>query len=143
MVIDLACIFNVQELRFCDECIWDDGKNQHIFFEIPHPTMSVKEPNFLYDPSKILKALLTSRDLGTSIAIRADIFGPETIITAVEDIQLVDEQTIIILKYFDSCGYILPSYKLNFLEVQAVFPFTTLFVNPYLQNLQEERTWFF
>jgi hypothetical protein len=102
-----------------------------------------RELNFLNVESEILSALLKSKEEGTSIGIKASPLGTEIIITAVEDIQFHEGQTIIVLKHFDLSGYILPSSKINLPDIQAVCPFASPFHNPYLQNLDRHRTWFF
>lgn len=100
--------------------------------------MAAKELNFLSEPSDILKALLNSKEEGTSIGIKANDFGTDPIVTAVEDIIFQDGQTLIVLKHYDSSGYILPSYKINLLNVSAVYPFASPFKNPILNYLEKE-----
>ena len=87
--------------------------------------------------------LMKSKEEGTAIAIRATVLGMEPIVTAVEDVYFDDGLTIIVLKHYDATGYILPSKRLNLLEIQSVCPFTTPFSNPYLQNLNKDKSWFF
>jgi hypothetical protein len=101
--------------------------------------MAAKELNFLSEPSDILKALFNSKEEGTSIGIRADDFGIDPIITAVENIIFEEGQTLIVLKHYDTSGYILPSYKVNLLNITAVYPFASAFKNPILNNLEKEK----
>jgi hypothetical protein len=101
--------------------------------------LAAKELNFLSEPSDILKALLNSKEEGTSIGIKANDFGIDPIITAVENIIFEESQTLIILKHYDSSGYILPSYKINLLNITAVYPFATPFKNPILNNLEKDK----
>jgi hypothetical protein len=105
--------------------------------------MASKDLNFLTTTPEIFKALLQSKDDCTSIAIRVNALGPDPIVTCVEDIIFEDIQTLIILKYYDSTGYLLPSRKINLLEIQGVYPFSTPFVNPYLENVAKDRSWYF
>jgi hypothetical protein len=105
--------------------------------------MSTRELNFLTSPADVLKALLQSKEEGTSIGIRAHSLGTETIVTAVEDIVFEESQTLIIFKPYDSTGYILPSRRINLHEIQGVYPFASPFSNPYLSNLGKDKSWFF
>jgi hypothetical protein len=105
--------------------------------------MITDDLNFLTTEPEILKALLQSKQEGTAIGIRAPLLGPETIITAVDDIIFTEENTLIILKSYDSTGYMLPSHKVELPQIQAVYPFATPFTNPFLQNLEKDKTWFF
>jgi hypothetical protein len=105
--------------------------------------MNVRELNFLTDQSSILQALLKSKEDGTAIGLRSSALGPDTVITGVEDIVFAEGHTIVVLKHYDSSGYILPSHKVNLLEIQSICPFSTPFSNPYLQNFGKEKNWFF
>jgi hypothetical protein len=106
-------------------------------------TMATKELNFLSSQPEILNALIQSKQNSTSIGIRSNVLGSETLVSCVEDIIFEEGQTIIILKHFDTTGYILPSHKINLGEIEAVYPFATPFVNPFLSNIDKDRTWFF
>jgi hypothetical protein len=105
--------------------------------------MAANDLNLLTDQDQIFKALFQSKRECTAIGIRAAVLGPDTMVTCVEDIIVEDGQTIIILKHYDSRGYILPSHKINLFEILAVHPFATPFENPFLANIGKERTWFF
>ena len=118
-------------------------KNHNYFENSIGPYMNVRELNFLEGRADILQALMKSKEEGTAIAIRATVLGMEPIVTAVEDVSFDDGLTIIVLKHYDATGYILPSKRLNLLEIQSVCPFTTPFSNPYLQNLNKDKSWFF
>jgi hypothetical protein len=86
---------------------------------------------------------MKSKEEGTSVGIRSISLGPETVVTAVEDIIFEDGQTVVILKHFDSSGYILPSHRINLEDFQAIHSFSTPFINPYIQNIGREKNWFF
>ena len=105
--------------------------------------MTPSDPSFLTAQSDILKVLLQSKEEGTSIGIRAGALGSDTMVTCVEDIIFEEHQTLIVLKHYDSTGYILPSHKINLSEVQGVCPFSTPFLNPFLENIEKDRTWYF
>jgi hypothetical protein len=105
--------------------------------------MAANENHFLTSHADILKALLQSKHDGTAIAIRAKAFGEEAIVTCVEDVLIEGGQIIIVMKHYDTSGYILPYHKLNLIEIQGVYPFATQFSNPYLANIEKERTWYF
>jgi hypothetical protein len=102
-----------------------------------------RELNFLNSPSDILRALVACKAEGTSIGIQSTALGSETIVTSVEDIIFEEGQTIVVLKHYDTSGYILPSHKLNIEQIEAVYPFSTPFVNPYINNISKDKTWFF
>ena len=118
--------------------------NLQNFFDDPlTPDMYIREQNFLESPSEILQALLKSKEEGLCIGVKSTSLASDTIITAVEDIHFGEGQTLIILKQYDSSGYILPSYKVDLSEIQSVYPFTTPFINPFLHNLDKDKSWFF
>ena len=102
-----------------------------------------RELSFVHSPQEILRALLQSKEEGTSIGIQCNALGPELIVTSVENIIFEEGQTLVMLKHYDTTGYILPSYKLNLLEIQGVVPFASQFKNPYLDNIGRDKTWFF
>jgi hypothetical protein len=118
-------------------------ERQNFFDYFNNPNMNVRELNFLTGPSEILQALLKSKDEGIAIGIKATCLGGDTVITGVEDIHFGDGRTLIILKQYDHTGYILPVHKINLLEIQAVCPFTTSFINPFLNNIDKDKSWFF
>ena len=93
--------------------------------------------DFSISSKEILEALMISKEHGTSIGIKASAFGPDYFITAVENIILEEGQTLVQLKHYDSTGYILPSYKINLLEIQSTLSFRTPFRNPYLKSLSQ------
>jgi hypothetical protein len=99
--------------------------------------------NFFDSPHDILNALLQSKEQGTSVGIKSNCLGQEMVTTAVEDIIFHDTHTVIVVKHYDGSGYILPSHKINLLEIQAVFQFNTPFVNPYLKSIDKDKSWFF
>lgn len=105
--------------------------------------MNARDITFFTHQTEILQALLQSKEEGNSIGIKSAALGPETIITAVEDIHFGEGQTIIVLKHYDSSGYMLPCHKLNLAEIDLVCPFTTRFENPILTSLDKDKTWFF
>lgn len=102
-----------------------------------------EELNFIHSKEDILKALLQCKEEQTSIGIQSDALGTETVVTGIEDIVIEDTRTLVVLKYYDTTGYILPSNKIVLEEIQAVFPFATTFENPYLNNLNKGKSWHF
>lgn len=114
-----------------------------MFFIIYPRSMAARELNFLTSPPEILKALLNSKEEGTSIGLRASAIGEETIVTSVEDIIFQENETIIVLKPYDATGYFLPSRTIKLRDIEGVFPFSTPFENPFLNNMQKDKTWFF
>src|SRR6187551_1890270 len=78
--------------------------------------------NVRSEPQEILQALLDSKQSGTAIGIISSALGSDIFTTTVEDIIIHENATLIVLKRFDTTGYILPSYKINLLEILGVWP---------------------
>lgn len=112
-------------------------------FEIPNCYAADKNWNFVNTSEEILAVLVNSRENGSSVGICCPVLGSDVLITAVENIILEDGQTIIALKHYDQSGYILPLARINLLEIKAVCPFTSVFKNPFLDNLEKDKSWFF
>lgn len=87
------------------------------------------------DPGEILAVLAESKDRGTSVGIKAPGLGPEICVTAVEEILMGDEITIV-LKNYDITGYMLGTNKLRLAEITSVCPFKSPFKNPYMRTLK-------
>ena len=85
------------------------------------------------DPGEMLNILNESKRNGTAVGIFAPVLGQEIYVTAVEDI-LVNEDVTIVLKSYDTTGYILETNKLKLGEIKSVCPFKSLFENPYMRN---------
>ena len=86
------------------------------------------------DPGDMLSILCESKARGTAVGIAAPTLGSGIYITAVEDI-VVDEEITIVLKNYDITGYMFETNKLKFGQIQSVFPFKSPFENPYLRNI--------
>lgn len=99
--------------------------------------------NFVSTKAEMLGILVNSKQHGSAVGIIAPAFGDDICITAVEDIILEDGKTIIILKQYDRSGYMLASSKIALEDVASVCPFSSEFRNPYLDNFEKDRTWFF
>ena len=93
--------------------------------------------------SEILRILISSKEEAKSIAISSERLGPGFLITAVEDIILVEGETIILFKPFDVTGFILPTNKLRLADIAAVCPLNSEFENPVLKNFDKNKTWYF
>jgi hypothetical protein len=121
-----------------------EGMEETSFLGNSYNLVGLKEQsNFLNTPSDILKALLGSKEDCTTIGIQSTALGPEIIVTCVEDIIFEEGNTCVVLKHYDTSGYILPSHKIKLNEIEGVFPFATRFVNPYISNIDKDKTWFF
>jgi hypothetical protein len=95
------------------------------------------------ESQEILKVLIESKSQGKSIAIASDRLGEGFVITAVEDILLVDGETIIRFKPYDITGFMLPTNKLSLSQISAVCAFRSEFENPVLKNLDKAKNWFY
>jgi hypothetical protein len=92
------------------------------------------------DPGHMLNILAQSKIHGTAVGIKAPNLGPGIYVTAVEDILIGDEITIV-LKSYDVTGYMFETNKLKLWEIGSVFPFKSAFENPYMRNLgQNQKT---
>lgn len=92
---------------------------------------------------EILKILMESKETGKAVGISSPLMGDGFFTTAVEDIILVDGETIISLIPYDSTGFMLPASKLKLSQITAVCPFRSKFNNPILKNLNRGKNWFF
>lgn len=84
------------------------------------------------EPGRMLDVLSESKAQGTAVGIFAPVLGQEIFVTAVEDI-LVDEEITVVLKNYDITGYILETNKLKLAEIKSVCPFKSPFENPYMK----------
>ncbi len=87
------------------------------------------------DPGEMLTILTDSKVNGTAVGISASVLGNEIFVTAVEDI-VIDHDITIILKNFDITGYMLETNKLKLGEIERVYPFKSPFENPYMKTLR-------
>lgn len=99
--------------------------------------------DFTTEPSKILELLEQSKEGGTCIAIKSEQLGLDVVITAVDDVFSESERYRVVLKHYDTSGYILPTNKLFLEDIDAVCPFSTTFKNPIQEQVDKDRPWFF
>jgi hypothetical protein len=99
--------------------------------------------SLVHEPALVLKALINSKENGTCIGIASPILGVDMFITAVDDIVIEEGKTTIVLKHYDTTGFILPVHKVRLDEITSVQVFSSPFKNPYLENLHKDKTWFF
>ena len=85
------------------------------------------------DAGEMLNVLAESKKNGTSVGINSPVLGDQMCVTAVEDI-LIDEEVTIVLKSYDITGYMLEANKIKLGEIKSVCPFKSLFENPYMRN---------
>lgn len=95
--------------------------------------------DFVREPQEIFKALLDSKDRGTSIGIKASVLGKGMFVTGVEDILLGDgrENTHIILKGYDFTGHVLETNTIRLTDIEGVCCFTSKFGNPFLKTISK------
>lgn len=91
------------------------------------------------DPGEMLTILTDSKANGTAVGIHAPVLGNEIFVTAVEDIVIGLDITVV-LKNFDITGYILETNKLKLGEIQSVCPFKSHFENPYMKTLKNGQS---
>ena len=89
------------------------------------------------DPGEILNILTESKAHGTAVGINAPALGSEIYVTAVEDV-VIDEDITIVLKSYDTTGYMLETNKLKLAEIKSVYPFKSSFENPYMRTLKNK-----
>lgn len=106
-------------------------------------TLGEKTIEKTHESQEILKILMESKEAGKAVGISSPLMGEGFFTTAVEDIILVEGETIISLVPFDSTGFMLPVNKLTLSQITAVCPFRSKFKNPILKNLDRGRNWFF
>ena len=90
------------------------------------------------DPGEMLNILAESKVSGTAVGINAPILGSEIYVTAVEDI-IIDDDITIVLKNYDITGYMLETNKLKLGEIKSVCPFRSAFENPYMRTLRHSK----
>jgi len=87
------------------------------------------------DSQGILKQLLYSKEHGTVIGINSQVLGRITYLTGIEDILIDDEYNVsVILRPYDTSGYIFPVRKISLDKIQAVKPFTSKFENKWVEK---------
>jgi len=91
------------------------------------------------DPGQMLNVLSESKANGTAVGIFSPVLGQEIFITAVEDI-LIDQDITVVLKNYDITGYMLETNKLKLGEIKSVCPFKSLFENPYMKTTFKSKT---
>lgn len=90
------------------------------------------------DPGEVLNILTDSKTQGTAVGINAPILGNEIYVTAVEDI-IIGQEITIVLKNFDITGYMLETNKLKLGDIQSVCPFKSPFQNPLMRTLKNGK----
>ena len=86
------------------------------------------------DPGEMLNILTESKTSGTAVGISApEALGSEIYVTAVEDI-VISEDITIVLKNYDITGYMLETNKLKLSQIRSVCPFKSAFKNPYMRT---------
>jgi hypothetical protein len=85
------------------------------------------------DTGEMLNILAESKENETAVGINAPVLGDQMCVTAVEDI-LIDQEITIVLKSYDITGYMLEVNKIKLSEIKSVCPFKSHFQNPYMRN---------
>ena len=90
------------------------------------------------DPGEMLTILSESKDNGTAVGIQSAALGKEIFVTAVDDI-IINEDVTVVLKNYDVTGYMLETNKLKLGEIKSVVPFKSPFENPYMKTLKQHN----
>jgi hypothetical protein len=91
------------------------------------------------DPAEILNVLADGKVNGTAVGINSPLLGSEIVVTAVEDI-IIDEDFTIVLKYYDTSGYMLETNKLRLADIRSVYAFKSPFENPYMRTIRQSKS---
>jgi hypothetical protein len=91
------------------------------------------------EPGEMLNILAESKAHGTAVGVNAPVLGSEIYVTAVEDI-VIGEDITIVLKSYDITGYMLETNKLKLGEIKSVCPFKSAFENPYMRTLKNGKS---
>jgi len=91
---------------------------------------------FVSDPGEVLNVLTESKLNGTAVGINAPVLGSGIFVTAVEEV-IIGEEITIVLKSYDMTGYILETNKLTLGQINSVCPFKSAFENPYMRTLKQ------
>ena len=91
------------------------------------------------EPGEMLNVLTESKVNGTAVGVSAPVLGSEIYVTAVEDI-VIGEDITIVLKNYDITGYMLETNKLKLAEIRSVCPFKSPFENPYMRTLTNGKS---
>ena len=92
------------------------------------------ERGYIRAPNAIIKELIRSKLNGTVIGITSPALGAGMFLTAVEDILIEGEKSVVVLKHFDINGYFFSTHQLTLDQVAAVCPFRSKFENPFLSR---------
>jgi hypothetical protein len=91
------------------------------------------------DPGEMLNILAESKANGTTVGVIAPVLGEEMHVTAVDDI-IIDNDITIVLKNYDVTGYMLETNKLKLGEISCVCPFKSPFENPYMRTFRHSKS---
>lgn len=104
-----------------------------------HHVMQNINMDLVSDPGEMLTILTESKQSGTAVGISAPSLGKEIYVTAVEDI-VIDKDITIVLKSYDITGYILETNKLKIGDIKSVYPFKSPFENPYMRSMKHGKS---
>ena len=91
------------------------------------------------EPGEMLNILAESKANGTAVGVSSLVLGNEIYVTAVEDI-VIGEDITIVLKNYDITGYMLETNKLKLGEIRSVCPFKSAFENPYMRTIKHGKS---
>jgi hypothetical protein len=105
--------------------------------------MLAQQFDFIKTPTEILQALMHSKENRTAIGISSQLLGTDVCITGIEEIILEDCNTTVVLKSYDSNGCMLQTTHLALSDISSVYPFVSELRNPFLDNMEKTKSWFF
>lgn len=88
---------------------------------------------------EIYNALVESEDHQSIIGIASPELGPGMFMTSVKEVVHEDNDVLIVLSSYDATGYFLEKNIVSLSSITGVIPFKTLFVNPFLKELQKRE----
>lgn len=95
---------------------------------------------YLSRKEEIVRELYNSKLKGTVLGISAISLGPGMIMTAVEDILEIKNDLLIVLKETDLLGTKLAEEQILLSEIVRVYPFKTLFDDPFHVELRKRSS---
>lgn len=93
---------------------------------------------YICDASEILKRLLESKVKGTIIGVTASTLGTTMVLAGIDDV-LLGKIPMVVLKPYDTYGYILPETKIHLEDISSVRPFASKFQNPFEKKLNSQN----
>jgi hypothetical protein len=85
------------------------------------------------DRSKIVEMLKYSQKHGSTIGIYAPVLGGGIYVTSIGNV-MPGEEAMVVLRSYDPSGVILNTNQVKLTDIRCVFPFQSVFENPYTKD---------